>query len=189
VDLCRLCALDESHDFCVVPAVQQGAISRPVEITVEAASALSSMLHQTQESNHETGISPLCACRINVAMAVLYLCDMAPNTAAFIRQALHLLIGLHCLCCLHQQVFWRGFVLTALTKVLPVPLCVAFSSVNFAALHLSPYNFLPLMILSASSDCLFLRSGGNLLPSLLLHCLWNVSQVLQISLLQKTHFV
>eukprot|EP00775_Hariotina_reticulata_P007847 gene7847-8044_t len=88
-----------------------------------------------------------------------------------------------------EEVFWRGFILTALIKVLPVPVCVVFSSVNFAALHLSPYNFLPLMLLSASSDCLYFRSGGNLLPSLLMHGLWNVSQVLQISLLHKDFFV
>jgi membrane protease YdiL (CAAX protease family) len=87
------------------------------------------------------------------------------------------------------QVFWRGFFLTALTKVLPLPACVGFSSLNFAVLHLSPHNLLPLLVLSSCCDCLYLRSGGNLLAPLLLHGLWNTSQVLQIALLHKDTFV
>lgn len=93
------------------------------------------------------------------------------------------------LCCLPAQVFWRGFFLTALTKVLPAPACVALSALNFAALHLSPHNFLPLLVLGATCDCLYLRSGGNLLTPLLLHGLWNTSQVLQVALLHKENFV
>lgn len=89
----------------------------------------------------------------------------------------------------HSQVFWRGFFLTALTKVLPIPGCIALSALNFAALHLSPHNFLPLLVLGATCDCLYLRSGGNLLAPLLLHGLWNTSQVLQITLLHKDSFV
>lgn len=87
------------------------------------------------------------------------------------------------------QVFWRGFFLTALTKVLPIPACIGLSAFNFAALHLSPHNFLPLLVLGATCDCLYLRSGGNLLAPLLLHGLWNTSQVLQIALLHKDTFV
>eukprot|EP00879_Flechtneria_rotunda_P013066 GHRR01013646.1.p1 GENE.GHRR01013646.1~~GHRR01013646.1.p1 ORF type:complete len:351 (+),score=87.82 GHRR01013646.1:147-1199(+) len=88
-----------------------------------------------------------------------------------------------------EEVFWRGFFLTALTKVLPLPACVALSSVNFAMLHLSPHNFLPLLVLSACCDCLYMRSGGNLLAPLLLHGFWNNSQILQIALLHKDTFV
>lgn len=86
------------------------------------------------------------------------------------------------------QVFWRGFFLASLTKVLPLPACVALSSLNFAALHLSPANFLPLLVLSAACDCLYLRTH-NLMPPLLLHCAWNSSQVLAIALLGKAEFV
>eukprot|EP00878_Enallax_costatus_P036068 GHUV01040361.1.p1 GENE.GHUV01040361.1~~GHUV01040361.1.p1 ORF type:complete len:133 (+),score=20.15 GHUV01040361.1:221-619(+) len=103
-------------------------------------------------------------------------------------------LGLHCLASgvlgpIWEEVFWRGFFLTALTKVLPLPGCVALSSLNFAVLHLSPHNFLPLLVLSACCDCLYLRSGGNLLAPVLLHGLWNCSQVLQIALLHKEFFV
>jgi len=87
-----------------------------------------------------------------------------------------------------EEVFWRGFFLTSLTKVLPLPLCVAASSLNFAALHLSPYNFLSLLLLSATCDALYLRTH-NLMPPLLLHCLWNSGQLLAIAFLGKTEFV
>jgi membrane protease YdiL (CAAX protease family) len=86
-------------------------------------------------------------------------------------------------------VFWRGFIITAMTKVLPLPLCVAFSSFGFAALHLSPSNFLPLLLLGAAADVVYLRSGANLLAPYLLHALWNTSQVLAIALLGKDSFV
>jgi membrane protease YdiL (CAAX protease family) len=85
--------------------------------------------------------------------------------------------------------FWRGFFLTALTKVLPLPLCVAASAFNFATLHLSPYNWLPLLLLGGSADVVYLRSGGNLAAPLLLHALWNSSQVLAIALAGKDSFV
>jgi membrane protease YdiL (CAAX protease family) len=86
-------------------------------------------------------------------------------------------------------VFWRGFFLTALTKVLPVRGCVALSAANFAALHLSAANALPLAVLGGCCDALYLRSGGNLAAPLLLHSAWNVSQVLQVALLGKQAFV
>lgn len=85
--------------------------------------------------------------------------------------------------------FFRGFFLAALTKVLPLPACVAVSALTFAALHLSPPNFAPLLVLGAACDLLFLRSGGNLAAPLLLHGAWNTSQVLAIALLHKEAFV
>ncbi len=84
--------------------------------------------------------------------------------------------------------FWRGFFLASLTKVLPLPACVLFSSLNFAALHLSPFNFAPLLLLSAACDALYLRTH-NLLPPLALHCLWNAGQLLAVAFLGKQEFV
>lgn len=89
---------------------------------------------------------------------------------------------------LHRQVFWRGFFLASLTKVLPFPACIAASSFNFAALHLSPHNFLPLLLLSAACDALYLRTHNLLLP-MMLHCLWNTGQLLAIAFLGKLDFV
>jgi hypothetical protein len=87
------------------------------------------------------------------------------------------------------QLFWRGFFLASLTKVLPLPACVALSSATFAALHLSPHNLAPLLALSACCDLLYLRSGANLLPPLLFHAAWNGYQVLAIALLGKDSYV
>lgn len=95
-------------------------------------------------------------------------------------------------CCVPRlawQVFWRAFFLTSLTKVLPLPACVAASAANFAALHLSPGNALPLALLGGAADWLYLRSGGNLLAPLLLHVAWNSGQVLAVALLGKESFV
>ena len=84
--------------------------------------------------------------------------------------------------------FWRGFFLASLTKVLPPRACVAASAANFAALHLSPPNFAPLLLLGATCDALYLRSA-SLVPPLLLHCLWNSGQLLGVALLGKRDFV
>ena len=88
-----------------------------------------------------------------------------------------------------MQVFSRGFVVTAMTKVLPLPFCVAVSSFGFAALHLSPNSVLPLLLLGTGADVVYLRSGANLLAPYLLHALWNTSQVLAIALQGKVSFV
>ncbi|KAJ9532982.1 hypothetical protein QJQ45_018078 [Haematococcus lacustris] len=82
---------------------------------------------------------------------------------------------------LWEEVFWRGFFLTSLTKVLPLPACVAASSLGFAALHLTPSNALPLLLLAPAGDLLYLRSR-SLGPSLMLHAAWNLGQLLAVAL-------
>jgi membrane protease YdiL (CAAX protease family) len=89
---------------------------------------------------------------------------------------------------LWEELFWRGFFLAALTKVLPLPACTVLSSLNFAVLHLSPHNAAPLLLLSACCDLMYLRSG-NLLPPLLFHAAWNSTQVLCVAVLGKETFV
>ncbi len=73
--------------------------------------------------------------------------------------------------------------------MLPLPACIALSSANFAALHLSPHSLLPLLLLSACCDMLYLRSGANLLPPLMFHALWNSYQLAAIVALGKHSFV
>lgn len=87
------------------------------------------------------------------------------------------------------QTFWRGFFLASLTRVLPLPACMAVSSLSFAALHLTPANALPILLLAPLGDALFLRSGGCLGPPLLLHAAWNASQLLAVAYLGKEMFV
>eukprot|EP00877_Chromochloris_zofingiensis_P012620 jgi/Chrzof1/7611/Cz02g30060.t1 len=102
-------------------------------------------------------------------------------------------VGAHCFASgvigpLWEEVLWRGFFLASLTKVLPLPACIIISSSAFAGLHLSPYTFAPLLLLSMTCDLLYLRTA-NLAPSLLLHALWNTSQLLAIAFLDKQVFV
>lgn len=79
------------------------------------------------------------------------------------------------------QTFWRGFFLASLAKVLPPGMSVAASSVLFAALHLSPASFLPVLLLSAACDVLALRTA-SLAPPLALHAAWNLYQVALVAL-------
>ena len=72
--------------------------------------------------------------------------------------------------------------------MLPPRACVAASSLGFAALHLSPSHFAPLLLLGAAADGLYLRSH-NLAAPLLLHCFWNGGQLLAVALLGKAEFV
>ncbi|GFR51431.1 hypothetical protein Agub_g13720, partial [Astrephomene gubernaculifera] len=73
---------------------------------------------------------------------------------------------------LWEEVFWRGFFLASMTRVLPLPACVALSSTAFAALHPGPGNWLPIAVLSGCCDVLYLRCGSLAAP-LLLHAGWN----------------
>ena len=109
-------------------------------------------------------------------------CQAAPswNAATQVRRAWH---GLS------LQVFWRGFFLTALTRVLPPAAAIGVSTAGFACLHLAPASLLPLLLLGGASDALFLCSGGSLLPSLLLHGAWNTAQVLGVALAGRETFV
>ncbi len=86
------------------------------------------------------------------------------------------------------QTFWRGFFLASMTRVLPLPGCVALSSCAFAALHLGPGNLLPIAVLSAACDSLYLRSGSLAAP-LVFHAGWNAYQLAGILLAGKDSFV
>jgi membrane protease YdiL (CAAX protease family) len=65
---------------------------------------------------------------------------------------------------------------------------VALSATWFTALHLNPGNALPILLLAAASDVLYLRSA-SLGPPLMLHAAWNSSQLLAVALLGKDAFV
>lgn len=86
------------------------------------------------------------------------------------------------------QMFWRGFFLASMTRVLPLPACVAVSSGVFAALHYAPGNLLPVFALSALCDLLYLRTSTLAAP-LLLHSAWNAYQLIGIAFLGKDTFV
>ncbi|KAG2437133.1 hypothetical protein HYH02_011389 [Chlamydomonas schloesseri] len=89
---------------------------------------------------------------------------------------------------LWEETFWRGFFLASMTRVLPLPACVAASSTLFAALHLGPGNLLPIAGLSAACDLLYLRTGSLAAP-LLFHAGWNAYELAGILVLGREAFV
>ncbi|GMY30440.1 putative membrane peptidase ydil [Fagus crenata] len=71
-----------------------------------------------------------------------------------------------------EEIVFRGFLLPSLTKYMPVWCAVLVSSVVFALAHFNVQRMLPLIFLGMVMGVIFTRSR-NLLPSMLLHSLWN----------------
>jgi hypothetical protein len=88
-----------------------------------------------------------------------------------------------------EEVFWRGFFLASLARVLPPGAAVGASAAGFAALHLGALSPPSLALLGACCDILYLRSGGNLAAPLLFHGLWNGVQVAAVALGIKEDFL
>ncbi|MEW5305246.1 MAG: hypothetical protein WDW36_007801 [Sanguina aurantia] len=87
-----------------------------------------------------------------------------------------------------EETFWRGFFLAALTKVLPLPLCVGSSSAMFAVLHLNAPSALPIFVVSTLCDSVYLRSASLAAP-LCVHMLFNTYEVVCILAGVKDTFV
>lgn len=71
-----------------------------------------------------------------------------------------------------EEIVFRGFLLPSLTRYMPVWCAVLVSSVAFALAHFNVQRMLPLIFLGVVMGVIFARSR-NLLPSMLLHSLWN----------------
>ena len=71
-----------------------------------------------------------------------------------------------------EEIVFRGFLLPSLTKYMPVWCSILVSSVAFALAHFNMQRMLPLIFLGVVMGAVFARSR-NLLPSMLLHSLWN----------------
>ncbi|XP_054825256.1 uncharacterized protein LOC129322851 [Prosopis cineraria] len=71
-----------------------------------------------------------------------------------------------------EEILFRGFLLPSLTKYMPVWCAILVSSVAFALAHFNLQRMLPLIFLGMVMGVIFTRSR-NLLPSMLLHSLWN----------------
>ncbi|WJX14442.1 hypothetical protein P8452_04704 [Trifolium repens] len=71
-----------------------------------------------------------------------------------------------------EEIVFRGFLLPSLTRYMPVWSAVLVSSVAFALAHFNIQRMLPLVFLGLVMGAIFVRSR-NLLPSMLLHSLWN----------------
>jgi membrane protease YdiL (CAAX protease family) len=71
-----------------------------------------------------------------------------------------------------EEYLFRGFLLPSLTKFMPVWGAIALSGFMFAVAHLNIADIIPLSVLGMVMGFIYWRSG-NLLSSMLLHCLWN----------------
>ncbi|XP_050229639.1 uncharacterized protein LOC126678779 [Mercurialis annua] len=71
-----------------------------------------------------------------------------------------------------EEIVFRGFLLPSLTRYMPVWCAILVSSVAFALAHFNVQRMLPLIFLGVVMGIIFARSR-NLLPSMLLHSLWN----------------
>ncbi|XP_010533617.1 PREDICTED: uncharacterized protein LOC104809356 [Tarenaya hassleriana] len=71
-----------------------------------------------------------------------------------------------------EEIVFRGFLLPSLTKYMPVWCAILVSAFAFALAHFNVQRLLPLVFLGVVMGLIFARSR-NLLPSMLLHSLWN----------------
>jgi len=71
-----------------------------------------------------------------------------------------------------EEVVFRGFLLASLTKWLPTPGAVLFSSVLFGLAHLAPRDFVELVVLGMVLGFSYARTR-NLLTPMLIHSMWN----------------
>ncbi|KAI3815792.1 hypothetical protein L1987_15474 [Smallanthus sonchifolius] len=71
-----------------------------------------------------------------------------------------------------EEIVFRGFLLPSLTRYMPVWCSILVSSIAFALAHFNMQRMLPLVFLGMVMGTVFARSR-NLLPSMLLHSLWN----------------
>lgn len=72
-----------------------------------------------------------------------------------------------------EEIFFRGFLLTSLTRYLPPAGAVLASSAVFTAVHCSVERFADLMLLGCVIGAVFVRTR-NLAAPILVHSLWNL---------------
>jgi uncharacterized protein len=71
-----------------------------------------------------------------------------------------------------EEYLFRGFFLSSLVKLMPIPFALLLSGFCFATVHLNLGDILPLTVLGIVLGFVYYKSR-NLLASILLHCLWN----------------
>jgi uncharacterized protein len=81
-----------------------------------------------------------------------------------------------------EELMFRGFLLSSLTRYFPVWGAILGSALLFAIAHLSLSEVLPLTVLGTALGVVYTRSR-NLLAPMLLHSLWNSATMLSLFLL------
>eukprot|EP00899_Mesostigma_viride_P013147 jgi/Mesvir1/21833/Mv04217-RA.1 len=83
-----------------------------------------------------------------------------------------------------EETVFRGFLLTSLTKWLPLPVAIGISSVAFALAHFAPKDFFQLAALGCLLGYTYVRTK-NLYTPMVIHCLWNSGVVILLLVLQS----
>ena len=86
-----------------------------------------------------------------------------------------------------EEVVFRGFLLASLTKWLPTPGAVLFSSVLFGLAHLAPRDFVELVVLGMVLGFSYARTR-NLLTPMMIHSLWNSGVLIVVATAIKGGF-
>jgi len=86
-----------------------------------------------------------------------------------------------------EEVVFRGFLLASLTKWLPTPGAVLFSSVLFGLAHLAPRDFVELVVLGMVLGFSYARTR-NLLTPMMIHSLWNSGVLIVVAAAIKGGF-
>lgn len=81
-----------------------------------------------------------------------------------------------------EEILFRGFFLTSLTRYLPMGGAIGLSGIVFAIAHLNLADILPLTVLGCVLGVVYSRSQ-NLLSSMMLHSLWNSGSFLSLLIL------
>jgi hypothetical protein len=81
-----------------------------------------------------------------------------------------------------EEIIFRGFLLSSLSKYVSVTTAIILSSLLFAIAHLSLSEIVPLMTLGIVLGTVYSRSR-NLLSSILLHGLWNSGTLISLFIL------
>ncbi|CAI5525205.1 unnamed protein product [Closterium sp. Naga37s-1] len=82
-----------------------------------------------------------------------------------------------------EETIFRAFLLTSLTKWMPVPLAVAGSACAFAAAHMTPNEFPKLAALGLVLGFTYVRTR-NLLTPIIIHSVWNSGVIIILTLLR-----
>ncbi|CAI5526566.1 unnamed protein product [Closterium sp. Naga37s-1] len=82
-----------------------------------------------------------------------------------------------------EETIFRAFLLTSLTKWMPVPLAVAGSACAFAAAHMTPNEFPKLAALGLVLGFSYVRTR-NLLTPIIIHSVWNSGVIILLTLLR-----
>ncbi|MCH6257274.1 CPBP family intramembrane metalloprotease [Puniceicoccaceae bacterium K14] len=82
-----------------------------------------------------------------------------------------------------EELLFRAGIFRFLNGKMPLYASVGISSIAFAAVHFNTYSFGPLFVLGAAM-CLVYRKTGNILSSITLHCLFNLTNLIFISFAQ-----